>query len=854
MRCARHHRSRSLHGLQVLWIVALACDPAPRGGGGTTGQDCASGFIDDGGRCVPAACGTGTWGDLPVDEATVYVDAAVAEGGDGSSDAPLTSIQSALDLAGSHGGGPVVVAAGSYPEVLTLGTQHADVQLAGRCRELVIVDATAGDESTAGITVNTGHSEVRVSGLTVQGSPYLGVLVPSGTLRLADARVEESAWFGLAAYSGNPMAPAVLDVERSDVVAATGLGILVQDDGTEVRLLDVTVRDTRPDSAGDGGYGVLVKAGGLLEAESCSLWDNAECGLGASGEGSRVALWDSAVGDTRGGADGRSGYGISVEGAATLTAEGCVLAGNASVGIRAMGAGTVVALAGSTVRGTTASPSGDQGHGVQINDGAVLELCDCELVGNRGTGILAFDEGTAVAISNTVVRDTLPSEGDFLGFGIDVYGGASLWADGCVIRGNTALGVAVFDAGTEVTLLRTVVEDTRPIAGVESGFGVQVTQGASLVAEDCGIIGNTSVGLQLGHPGTEVQLRGSTIRDTSPDAVGLGGYGISAQAGASLMVEDCLLASNHGAGLVAYEPGTLAVVSDSTVADTIAAWGAEGMVAIGVGAQLGATVVGHGLEARGNEGPGVRAVSAGSRLVCTGCSLVDNQFAGAVTNHGGALELTACTIRGTLEGANLGGGVGVYAAEQQARGLTAPSLLLADSVVSDNLVGAVWLAGGGSYRISGSTLSGSAGVAHGGTTRCGDGVFGSGLVAWDGGEGLLLEDNLISGNHGAGLFLDDASAWLAGNSWSGNDPDLLVQGGACLEPLDAYTEAPVQDVCPQWDRPTCELEFGLSLETAGIDPGRPPVPLLPRAQDATAPRPTSARRASPPSPPPTHRR
>ena len=36
--------------------------------------DCDTGYLDDDGECLPAACGTGTRGNLEADESTVYVD------------------------------------------------------------------------------------------------------------------------------------------------------------------------------------------------------------------------------------------------------------------------------------------------------------------------------------------------------------------------------------------------------------------------------------------------------------------------------------------------------------------------------------------------------------------------------------------------------------------------------------------------------------------------------------------------------------------------------------------------------------------------------------------------------------
>jgi len=164
-----------------------------------TEPGCDTGYLDDDGECVPAACGTGTWGNLEVDESTVYVDIAAAEGGDGSEAAPFTSIQAGLDAAGDADGGMVAVAAGTYPEMLELGRGHDGVHLAGRCKELVIIDASVEDESTPGLSILAMGSEVEVSGVTVSGSRYAGVLVGSGTTTMRDSTVAGCEYFGIAA-------------------------------------------------------------------------------------------------------------------------------------------------------------------------------------------------------------------------------------------------------------------------------------------------------------------------------------------------------------------------------------------------------------------------------------------------------------------------------------------------------------------------------------------------------------------------------------------------------------------------------------------------------------------------------
>ena len=140
--------------------------------------------------CVPAACGIGRWGNLELSGETVFVDAHASEDGDGSEEAPFTSIQVGLDTAGD-GGAHVVVAAGTYVENLALGVAHDGVHLAGRCRDLVVVDGSGGGDDESGIRA-AGFMidrEWRVSGITVTNSPYAGIWLDGGRQYLVGSQL-----------------------------------------------------------------------------------------------------------------------------------------------------------------------------------------------------------------------------------------------------------------------------------------------------------------------------------------------------------------------------------------------------------------------------------------------------------------------------------------------------------------------------------------------------------------------------------------------------------------------------------------------------------------------------------------
>ncbi|HZO13070.1 MAG TPA: hypothetical protein VFB62_07420, partial [Polyangiaceae bacterium] len=137
-----------------------SCIPA-----GVPADGCAAGFVHDGDRgceailpdapcgagsmAVPGettchevvSCGTGTWGDIPVEPDTEYVDASYAGmDSDGSALKPWTSVQAAVDAAAP--GAIVAIAEGSYSDVRI---SDAPVRLFGVCPGLVeIVGTGAG--------------------------------------------------------------------------------------------------------------------------------------------------------------------------------------------------------------------------------------------------------------------------------------------------------------------------------------------------------------------------------------------------------------------------------------------------------------------------------------------------------------------------------------------------------------------------------------------------------------------------------------------------------------------------------------------------------------------------------------
>ncbi len=843
--------------------------PDDSGSARDTGSSCDSGLLDDEGECVPAACGSGTWGDLETDGSTFFVEQAAAEGGDGSQAAPFASIQAGLDAAGDAGGGMVAVAAGTYPEPLELGPAHDGVRLAGRCSELVVIDASAGGKQTPGIHVEAMSSEVLVSGVTVSGSRYPGVLVGSGSMTIRESKLVGSEYYGIAAYTADSY-ETTLAVESCEVEGNAGVGVAAYDASTAVSLQETTIKDTRPDEKGQGGYGIAVHGGATLSAEACVVAGSTAISIVVGDAGTAAKLDETTIQDTQPDERGQGGYGILVLDGADLSAEACQIRDSRAAGLVASGAGTAVTLRETTIQDTRPDKNTGAGYGIDVYAGASLEAEACELSGNIGVGVGASDTGTAVTLRETTIRDSQPAEGGAFGYGIDVYGGAKLCMESCQVSDNAGIGVLAGESGTRVSLRDTTVQDTRPNGSGVGGWGVQVSNGALLEAESCLVSGNTELGVVALLSGS-ITLRRTCIQDTQPDEDGLFGYGIEASSGASLAVEDCEVLGNATAGIVVGDAGTVATLRETSIQDTqpgeAGAYGygvgvvdgasleaescavlgnaSAGVVAAGLGTSLilldttisatkngefytaasgidvydGASVQGTGVEVSSNEGPGFYLTSGDSQLSCVECVLRDNLFAGAVVVEDASLELHDSLVEGTAAQENLGGGVGLYA-EPWSGG--PPLLSVTGTTIQDNAIAGVWLSGLGSYAFSGSSIHGGAGWTRQGLTKCGDAVYArDGVTAWDGSEGLLLEGNALQDGLGAGVFLDDASATLAGNSYARNAVDLVVQGRDCSTPPEGYQDEGLgtAELCPAHDYATCGDEFSLFLELAEPESG-----------------------------------
>jgi len=671
-------------------------------------------------------------------------------------------------------------------------------------------------------------SENAEGGVLANGS---GTTVTLSDTTIRDNKLTEHGYYGygIEAYGG-----ARMDAEACQISGNRTMGVLAMGSGTTITLRETLVGDTLPDEWGGAGYGIGVYQGASLVAESCQVSGNAMVGVLSVDAGSAAELRETTVRDTWSGGSGGLGLGLAALEGGYLAAQSCEVAKNAVAGVYASHADTRVSLSDTTVQGTLPDENGELGYGLYVLGGASLTAQTCVLTENTTFGVLAIDAGTAVTLRQTIVQDTEPDEWGFAGIGLDAFDGASLSAEGCTVAGNSQDGVLASGSDTTVTLVETTVRDTRPDPEGQGGFGVVVYGGATLDAEACTISDNAAVGVFVADDGTAVELRETTIRDTLPAGDGFGGYGIQVSDGASLGAEGCEVTGSTAVGILVAHSQTVVTLAGSAVLSTKC--GELQTVGLGVTVVEGAEVEASALEAASNEGPGIYLVHEGSHIDCTGCVLRANQFAGATVAIGASLALDSSAIEGNLVQENLGGGVGLYA-EPWAGG--PPTLTVSASTIQDNPVAGVWLSGEGSYSLSGNTIRGGEGWSRGHLDMCGDAVYArNGVAAWDGKLGLRLEGNQLRDGLGAGLFLDDASASLADNSYADNAVDLVTQGADCATAPQGFEDEAIAsaELCPSYDYATCGDEYMLFLELEEPKSGHGTALTRPRAPGPSSPR------------------
>lgn len=516
-------------------------------------------------QCRPVApCPAGTWGDIPVESNTQYVDIAYAgNDSDGSALKPWTTIAGAMLEADDNA--IVAIAAGSYLEDVEPSLKP--VRLWGRCPTLVeIVGSTSG---FATVLFGNGADGSEIRDVALRGAT-IGVGSAGGGSVLADrVWIHDVGSYGAAAqaFGGDP---AEVTLSRSLIERANVLGGFAVDGSL---VLDESVlRATQPDAALPmSGIGIEVDERNGHASIRRSVIAGNRC-LGIDLIGGSAVLEGSAVIDTQPGLGECFGNGVEAKMGpsqrAHLEVRASFVARNGVAGVWLLGADALIE--NSVVQDTRLDAGENVSLGVAVEGASTITLRSSTIRDNVTHGIW-IDSSQAV-VEGTVVRDQ-PGTPLVPGRGIELWQNlepGDLTVKSSVVANTTETGIA---CAATMSLEGVVVRDTRVWAATGDANGIVVhsdaARGNANITASL-IEHNDSLGLFVA--GADATLEGVAVRDQLPAPDGSHGGGIQVQwdiekrLAATLVLRDSIVERHHDASVLVFSAE--ASIEHSRIGDT----------------------------------------------------------------------------------------------------------------------------------------------------------------------------------------------------------------------------------------------------------------------------------------------
>ncbi|MEO9142925.1 MAG: right-handed parallel beta-helix repeat-containing protein, partial [Polyangiaceae bacterium] len=260
--------------------------------------------------------------------------------------------------------------------------------------------------------------------------------------------------------------------------------------------------------------------------------------------------------------------GVLVSAGGSLTLANVVVDGNSGGGIAVVGNGTHVELNGSVVRGTKAQTTGTLtgGHGIDVGNGAQMAIAKSAIVGNVEIGLYAKDPGSKVTMTSSVVSDTLMNVSSALGVGIDVGPSAQCDVTASLVARNHDAGLTT-SATAQLHVAQSVVSGTLPSA---AGFGRGATvDGGNLTLEESTLFGNADLGISAETKNGVVEVKNTVIRGTVANTDHVKGAGVAASTGGRVTLTGVALVGNSEEGVFADGAGAVVTMTDSIARDGV---------------------------------------------------------------------------------------------------------------------------------------------------------------------------------------------------------------------------------------------------------------------------------------------
>jgi len=363
-----------------------------------------------------------------------------------------------------------------------------------------------------------GGSQVEFKNSVLEGNAAVGVMVAeSNTHATFDGAVIRNTAQDMNGEVGHGLQvteQAALTITNSLIEGNAESGFFVSDYLTEVLVDGCIIRDSGLEATADFGYGAQAVHGAKLVVTGSLVTANRMAGLAAGGLGTVLHVNGCVISGTRSGNNGESGTGVYAGTGSTVVLSDNLIARNADFGIAAEDSGTEISVDRCLVRETGQDEETARGYGIWVSHESNCTVDQSLIDRNRGIGLVAGLPGTRVAVGRSVIRDTQPDIVTGLGWGVQAQQGAIVTVSGSLIDRNVGVGLGAVLPGTGLTLRGCIVRATDPTALDEHGYGVLVFDNALAYVQDCLLLQNATVGLSVSGEGTEATVLRSAVLET----------------------------------------------------------------------------------------------------------------------------------------------------------------------------------------------------------------------------------------------------------------------------------------------------------------------------------------------------
>ena len=300
------------------------------------------------------------------------------------------------------------------------------------------------------------------------------------------------------------------------------------------------------------GFGAFLTNGANVDLDRVVAAENPIDGI-ATNSKSTVKISRSIITSNGPDAAGKAGAGLAVAEGSSASVDGSAFIKNHSTNVEAYDAGTTLKMTGSVVRDVLADNFHDHGDGIALDATASADITQTTVSGSAESGMIVVGTGTDAHVSSSVF---LGGAGN-VQRGIGVSGGASAELDGVVVVSPRDYGLLVQDSGSTMTVSGSLVRDEvrTVLSDSAAGDGVQVAFGATLTMSDSSIVDSAQLGIGAGGTGDTgaggtVTLTKVIIFKSHANENGDFGRAIQATAGASITANGCAFLDSQETAIV----------------------------------------------------------------------------------------------------------------------------------------------------------------------------------------------------------------------------------------------------------------------------------------------------------------